>query len=411
MAYQSMRVVLLLVAVLVLAVPAGASAAVPLPADDPFYVVPPIKKLKPLRNGQVIKQRSVEATALSRPLPVIAWQLQFKSLDAHNRPTAMITTVMVPTVPWTGAGPRPVVSYQVAEDSADQKCAVSYALRGGLDAALNTQSNASSETNLIGQAIDQGWVVVASDYQGPHSAFFAQPEEAHGVLDGIRAARSFKPAGLARKAPIGLWGYSGGGYATSVAALAKRGYARKLNIVGAAIGAPTASVKAEVRAFSGTIGGGAIAMAIAALDRAYPEQDLPQYLNEAGRRAVAAAAHDCLIEAAERFPLARIEDWEAYPGAIDHPVLTKFLASISPQFDRRHPRMPVFLYHDRNDEFAPFEPAFDMVSRWCRRGTTVAVHVEPVSEHIAYQSIGAAKAIEYLTGRFAGTPPPRTCRP
>ena len=39
---------------------------------------------------------------------------------------------------------------------------------------------------------------------------------ARTVLDGIRAAIAFEPAGLAGgETPIGLWGYSGGGQATA----------------------------------------------------------------------------------------------------------------------------------------------------------------------------------------------------
>jgi hypothetical protein len=385
---------------------AVAQAAMPPPSQDPFYDVPP--KLGKLPNGRILKSRPIDASAAGVPLQASAWQLQFKSLDAHDRPTAMVTTVLVPDVAWAGAGQRPIVSYQVAEDSADPKCAVSYALSGGTD-ALQTESNAATETPNLELPLSRGWAVVAPDYQGPHSAFLAAPEEAHGVLDSLRAAVAFKPTGFDRKTPIGIWGYSGGGYATGVAALFQPTYAPKLNIVGAAMGAPAVSVRAEIDAFSGTFAGGAIAMGIAALKRAYPGVRLRQYLSDAGRAAVAASAHDCLAEAAQRHPFESIEDLEARPGILDEPKLDGFLRSISPRYMPGHPEVPVFHYHDATDEFAPLGPALRTMRRWCRRGSTVDVHVEPVGEHIAYLAVGAPLALAYLADRFAGAPAPNGC--
>ncbi len=393
--------------VLALSSGAAAQAAIPPPSQDPFYDVP--SKLGKLPNGTILKSRQSQASADGVALPASAWQLQFKSLDAHDRPTAMVTTVLIPDVPWTGDGPRPLVSYQVAEDSADQKCAVSYALSGGADAALQTQSNSATESPILELPLSQGWAVVAPDYQGPHSAFLSPPEEAHGVLDSLRAALRFKPAGFSKQTPLGIWGYSGGGYATAVAALFQPTYAPKLNIVGAAMGAPAVSVRAEIDAFSGSIGGGAIAMAIAALKRAYPEAHLGRYLSDSGRAAVASSAHDCLVQASQRHPFLTFEDLAAQPGILDNPVLDGFLRSISPRYMPGHPEVPVFHYHDATDEFAPMEPALETMRRWCRRGSTVDLHVEPAGEHIAYDSIGAPQAISYLTDRFAGVPAPNTC--
>ena len=355
--------------VLALTSSAGSHAAMPPPSQDPFYDVPP--KLGKVPNGKILRSRPIDASAAGVvPLQASAWHLQFKSLDAHDRPTAMVTTVLVPDVPWTGPGPRPIVSYQVAEDSADSKCAVSYALSGGID-ALRTQSNAATETPNLELPLSRGWAVVAPDYQGPHSAFLAAPEEAHGVLDSLKAAVAFRPAGFNRRTPIGIWGYSGGGYATGVAALFQPTYAPKLNIVGAAMGAPAVSVRAEIDAFSGTFAGGAIAMGIAALKRAYPEVRLGRYLSDAGRAAVAASAHDCLAEAALRHPFLSIEDLEARPGILDEPKLDGFLRSSACATCAGTLRSPSFTTTTRPTSSRRSARAYDdetLVSAWLNRG-------------------------------------------
>jgi hypothetical protein len=400
------RVLLPAIALAFVLLSSAAQAAMPPPSEDPFYDVP--SHLGRLANGKVLNSREIDASAAGVPLQATAWQLQFKSLDAHDRPTAMITTVLIPDVPWTGPGERPIVSYQVAEDSADQKCAVSYALSGGTD-AMQTQSNASSETPNLEVPLSRGWAVVAPDYQGPNSHFLAAPEEAHGVLDSLKAALRFKPAAFSRDTPIGIWGYSGGGYATGVAALWQPTYAPKLNIVGAALGAPAVSLRAEIDAFSGSVAGGAIAMSIAALKRAYPEARLGSYLSDTGREAVASSAHDCLAEAAARHPFLSIEDLQGQPGILDTPKLDRFLRSISPRFMPGHAEVPIFHYHDATDEFAPYEPALTTMQRWCRRGSTVETHVDPAGEHIAYLAVGAPLAVSYLADRFAGVPAPNGC--
>lgn len=395
-----------LVVLAVLAAPGAASADAPLPQNDPFYAVP--HGISQLRNGTILKSRSVAVSTAGVPLPVRAWQLEYKSEDVDNRPTAMVTTVMVPTAPWTRSGTRPLVSYQVAEDGAGTQCAASYALDGGL-AAGQSESNAYGETGLIASVLEHGFAVVAPDYEGPDSHFLAAPEEAHGVLDSIRATLVFRPAGFGTNTRVGMMGYSGGGYATAVAALYQARYAPELHLLGAAIGSPAASVKAEVTAFDGTVAGGAIAMSIAALERAYPGAHLDRYLNAAGKQAVAATAHDCLAAAAAREPFGRLESWEAFPNALESRSMMQFLSAISPEFMPGNPQIPVLLYHDRTDEFAPVGPALDMVHRWCHAGTPVQVHVEPVGEHIAYESVGQPLALSWLDGRFARQPLVTAC--
>jgi hypothetical protein len=45
----------------------------------------------------------------------------------------------------------------------------------------------------------------STDYEGPYSDFLGAGQEAHGVLDGPRAALRFGPAGLGRATKLGLW--------------------------------------------------------------------------------------------------------------------------------------------------------------------------------------------------------------
>ncbi|WP_433664137.1 lipase family protein [Nocardia sp. CA-128927] len=222
------------------------ASAVPLPEQDSFYTMPP--GIADLPNGTVLASRPINAESFLLPLPADAWQVQYKTIDNHGRPSAYVATIFVPQQEWTGAGPRPLLSYQVAEDGVGSKCAPSYALRGGLGGG---PSNAFSETGVIRLALQQGWALVVPDYQGPASDFSGADGYAHGVLDGIRAAKGFASAAIDYAAPIGLWGYSGGAQATAVAAQMQSAYAPDLELTGAALGGVVADLEATMSGFSG----------------------------------------------------------------------------------------------------------------------------------------------------------------
>ena len=132
---RSHRSFLLLLAVALL-LAAGASAATatraetfPEPADDPFYQPPPGFELQP--HGAILRSRPIMALAYGVPLPVQAWQILTRSNDTKNRPVAVVATLMVPMAPYLGAGPRPLLSYQVAINSLGDQCIPSYSLRSG----------------------------------------------------------------------------------------------------------------------------------------------------------------------------------------------------------------------------------------------------------------------------------------
>ena len=394
---------LALAAALLACFAARAVAAVPLPDNDPFYAVP--ANLGATANGAVLASRPVVATTFSLPLPVSAWQVKYKTLDTAGNPTATVATVMVPRVPWLGKGPRPLVSYQTAEDGVGSKCAPSYVIRAGLQAG---DSNSAPETLLMTAAMLRGWAVVAPDYEGRNSAFLGAAGEAHGVLDGIRAARAFTPAGLAAS-PVGVWGYSGGALASDLAAQYQPAYAPELKLTGLALGGIPADIDATMLAFNRTPLGGAIVIGLIGVDRAYPEQNIPQYMNAAGKAAMAAGQNDCITDAVLRHPFLKISSYEATPNAIALPQVTSFLRSISPLGIPGTPTGPIYDYHSVFDELAPIGPDRELMKRYCAAGVKVQHYEDYVSEHIVLVATGWPAAISWLGDRFAGKPAPSNC--
>src|SRR5437016_9860454 len=175
------------------------------PADDPFYRQP--EDLHALRPGEVLEVRSVEVRIVRHLIKVDAWQVKFRSADSQGAATSAVTTVMIPRRPFKGSV-RPLLSYQCAIDSLGAAADPSYTLRQGNE----------KELPLMVRALRRGWAVVTTDYTGPRHAVAAGVLAARFVLDGIRAALVFEPAGFGATTPIGLWGYSMGAQATLCAA-------------------------------------------------------------------------------------------------------------------------------------------------------------------------------------------------
>ena len=101
----------------------------------------------------------------------------------------------------------------------------------------------------------------------------APREPGYHILDGLRAALSFDRLGLSEEAPVGLWGYSGGGLATAWAAEMYADYAPELNVVGAVLGSPVADLGHAFERLNGSFYSGLPAMVVAALSHVYPDLD------------------------------------------------------------------------------------------------------------------------------------------
>lgn len=384
---------------------ASTAASIPMPEQDPFYAVP--KDIAAYRDGQVIRSRQIQGMLWALPVPAKVWQIEYRTEDNRGRPSATVTTLLEPTSPWRGPGARPLIAYQTAEDGVAGKCAPSYQIRAGAQAE---PTNATAETSEMLVAVEQGWAVTAPDYEGPRSEFLVAKTEAHGVLDAIRATLAFAPGGLSHRSPVALWGYSGGSFASVVAAEYQSRYAPDVKLTAIALGGLVGSVPASINDFNGTVFGGAIAMGINGFVRGYPKLDIPQYMNATGKRDIKAAAHDCISDAVARYPFLTFKQIEAVPNALELPPIARMLRDNSPLGIRGTPTAPIYDYHAIGDELAPLEPAVRLLQRFCRAGVVVQHVQSPVGEHISEVVTGAPGALRFFANRFAGKKPIDTCR-
>ncbi len=388
-----MRLILALLTFLLLAAPA---AAVPRPDEDPFYVAPP--ETAAAAPGQILRERRVDVTAAGLPLPLEGHQLLYRTTDTHGAPEATVATVILPTGAAPG-GERPLVAYLPAEDTLTRDCASSYELRMGTNYELG---------QAVLPLLAGGAALVVPDYEGPESQWIAGVQAGHAVLDAVRAAEAFAPAGLdGVRTQVGLWGYSGGGHATAWAAELEAEYAPELRIVGAAHGAAPYVLRKTVAKLDGSPFAGIMLAAVVGIGRAYPEMGLDALLNEKGRAMQAAVGKQCIEDFAGAYPGARLDDFTTVPDAKDVPSVSAVIDA--DDLGHRTPTAPLYVYQSATDELEPVEGADAIVENYCRRGVAVQYNRGVAGEHIQFSIAESGNAAAYLLDRFAGRTAPNTC--
>jgi pimeloyl-ACP methyl ester carboxylesterase len=389
---------------LLAAVPAHTSAApsgVSAPSDDPFYTPP--NPLSPGVPGDVVRQRKVNVFADPTtlfPLPVNSWQIVYRSTAATGAANAVSGTLLVPRTPWT-RGPRPLVSYAVGTHGLGDACAPSHRLRTGTE----------NEIALISQALLAGWAVVLTDYEGlgtpgPHT-YAVGRSEGHAVLDAARAAARVPGSGLSPSGPVGLFGYSQGGQATSFAAELAPSYAPDLHLVGVATGGVPADLAEVARFNDGNVGFSLVLAAAAGFAAAYPDVPFESILSDLGRRTVPRVEQACTVELATIAPLRHLRDFVTVPDPLADPRWQARLADN--RAGTQAPAAPVYLYHGSADELIPRGVGERLRTEWCGLGATVHWQQIPLAEHILGVSIGGPAAMAWLGQRFAGRPATNNC--
>lgn len=380
----------------VLVWPGGQAAAqeVPVgPDGDRFYLAP--EPLPPGAPGDPVHYREV-VTPIGVVSGARSYLVLYRSTDANGRPTAVSGTVFVPNR--RAAGTRPIVALAPGTQGLADRCAPSRAFRQG----------AEYEQLMVSELLNKGWAVAVPDYQGLGTpgdhTYVVGRAEGPAVLDAVRAATRVPAFGLRAGGPVGLVGYSQGGGAVGWAAELADDYAPELDIVGASAGGVPADLVAVSEQLDGGVGFGLMLAAAVGMNAAYPELDLPGYLNETGQREFAARNDKCvgdlLLYSGKRIadltvtnPLEQ-PDWQARLGE-------NRLGSDAPS-------VPLFLYHATDDQLVPYAQATTLRQEYCAAGATVAWRDYP-GEHLTGYVAGRGAAVGYLADRFAGTPPPSTC--
>ncbi len=371
------------------------------PDRDPFYLAP--AGFEHAEPGTVLRSRDVELGFLGLIRQhVRAIQLLYRTTDLRGTPEAAVTTVIVPTdrAPHT---PRPIVSYQCAIDSVSPRCFPSYAMRWGAHAL---GSFAQLEYLLVAAALAEGWAVSIPDHEGTHGLWGAPHEPGYRALDGLRAALGYDRVGLSPQAPVGLWGYSGGGLATAWAAEEHGTYAPELNVVGAVLGSPIGDLGSTFRRLNGSIYAGLPGAVVAALTHVYPQLDriLQEHTTREGKSMLARIQRMTTAHAVVRFVGMDMSNLIDRPltELLDLPEVEKILDEI--KLGSAAPTPPVLIVQAVHDQIGSVESIDALADAYTAGGANVTYHRDRFSEHLLLHPMSAPMALRWLIDRFEGRP-------
>ncbi|HVV09661.1 lipase family protein [Amycolatopsis sp.] len=339
------------------------------------------------------------------PAPASAQLIMYRSTDAHGDPVAVTGTVLTPTTPWTGPGQRPIVSYAVGTQGMGDQCAPSKALAGGYE----------YEGVFIDGLLTRGYGVVLTDYEGLGTpgvhTYVNRKAEGYAVLDAARAAQRLPDAHLPSNGPIAIAGYSQGGGASAAAAELQPTYAPELDLKGAYAGAPPADLAAVAKSLDGQYAVGFLMFAVASMNYAYPELNIPALLNEKGKALESAVETECTVDGLVKNAFTKTADLTADGRPITDYLADEPFASVVAEqlIGTIAPKVPVLVEHSSADDIVPFEQGRQMARSWCSEGATVQFDALAVPTHVGGFVAAYPAALNWLDGRLKGAPAPDNC--
>jgi triacylglycerol lipase len=226
------------------------------------------------------------------------------------------------------------------------------------------------------------------------------------VLDGLRAALNFAPLDLSSSAPVGLWGYSGGGLATAWAAEMHAGYAPELNVVGAVLGSPVGDLGHTYHRLNGKFFSGLPTMVVAALMHSYPDlkRVIEDHATVEGQAMFEQLKTMTTAQAVIRLikndmatmlnrPLEEILDLPEVQHVFDNIKL-----GVAP------PTMPVLIVQATHDRIVSVNDIDALAHTYSAGGTDVTYHRDKFCEHILLHPMSAPMTLAWLRDRFMGRP-------
>ncbi|MCG5432824.1 lipase family protein [Mycobacterium sp. MYCO198283] len=380
---------------------------------DPLPVGPP---------GEVLRSepsRIPAAVDFPDALPATATRLMYRSANARGIPTAVTGTYIRPTLPWTGPGPRPLISFAVGTHGQGDQCAPSRLLNEYLYQNRVLDTFLEYELLLIQRMIKRGWAVVVTDYEGLGTpgvhTYVNRVASGQAVLDAARAARNLPESGVDPTAPIALYGYSQGGAATASAAELAPTYAPELPIVGTYAGAPPAELSGLLPFLDGSVVSGILGYVINSAIASYPEHAdaIHQALTPDGEDLIAKTQNQCLGETIANFMFRHNRRYFTVDTELA-PSLEPFKSIFADQrIGLRKPAQPVLIVSNRYDPLVPYEPAAQLGRDWCAQHADVEffTNEQPplfnklIANHAFPIVVDAHRALEWIDARLTGGPP------
>ncbi|MEP9391962.1 lipase family protein [Gordonia sp. VNQ95] len=365
----------------------GLSMAAPAAQAADFYTPPASFNSTP---GSIIRSEAspllLQIPGVANQWPGTAKRIMYTSTYQDGSPAPVTGTVVEPTAPWQGKGPRPTVVLGPGTVGQGDQCAGSKLMSFPLAIDPSKPSIAVNysalEMNLL---LINGVRVAITDYIGMGTpgihTYVNRAESGHAMLDAARAA--LKVAGAPADSPVGFSGYSqGGGAAASAAELAAT-YAPDLNVKATYAGAPPADLSKVIDQIDGTFIVGGIGYAINGLEARYPalKTVVDRETNANGRAALKTLSTQCIGDTGLAFGFQRTSQWTR-SGKPLSAVINQYpdvKAVVDEQrIGRLTPNAPVLLEGGINDDVIPYGQVRQLYQDWRAKGADVRMVTNPI---------------------------------
>lgn len=411
------------IAAVIGAVVAGSPAVAVASAGTDFYQPPPTL---PVQVGDVIRTEPLPLAWQVGDLPATATRIMYRSSDTHDSANAVTGVFFDPALPWTGPGPRPLVSMAAGTQGQGDKCAPSRTIGTVLQFTPPSDAIVSYEAVFVGALLSRGIAVVLTDLEGLGTpgahTYVNRAASAHAVLDAARAAKRLPGTGIMPDGPVAFWGYSQGGGASAAAVELAPEYAPELDVRGAFAGAPPADLAATLDRIDGATLFGAIGYTLNGMAQTYPEARpmIEAELNDRGRQLLADVQNQCVGETRLQYGFQRSEAFTRTGEPLStvlarYPIAQELFAE--QKIGNRTPQAPVLIQAAVNDDTVPYGQVRQLANDWCGKGATVQLSsntLPPISpgaglNHALPYPLGIGESLTWVTDRFAGVPAPSSC--
>jgi hypothetical protein len=213
---------------------------------------------------------------------------------------------------------------------------------------------------------------------------------------------------------VGLYGYSEGGGAVAAAAELQPAYAPDVRLKATYAGAPPANLSDVTAAIDGSELVGALGWSINGFTQSEPALRplVDEYLNDAGRAALADLSTMCVGDALFAYANKRSTAWTRNGRSLAaiiaaEPALKAFVDE--QLIGTRKPAGVVRVATGVNDDLVAHRQARTMAADWCRRGGRIVYDPiilvdtgSPLLNHFGPLLTDQGTAVDWLTHRLAG---------
>lgn len=376
-------------------VTAPAAAAYVMPA---FYDVPsPLPAGGP---GTIIKSEAVSAPGLHGTLT----RVMYKSKSIQGDDIAVTGLIAVPSTP-PPAGGYKVLSWAHGTTGIADECAPS--LDPGDLVALGNP------------VLDQGWVIVASDFEGlgtpGRHPYIVGDSEARGTIDIVRAARNLSSD---VSADYVVWGHSQGGHAAMFSLHDAASWAPELHLKGVVAGAPPSQLNLVYDYLATSPYKYYLLMVAAAINAAYGDTAAPlgDILNAGGLTKVDEVDNGCTgylggVASGINVQDLMVQQPDGTYNPMSNPTWGPLIAEQDPANFTSPADAPLLIIHGGNDEQIPTASSMLLAGQLCKTGQDLERWVYPGQSHAGVIGPSLNDMLTWITDRFNGVATPDAYAP